>query len=432
MPNPYFEVALTYLQRLFCSLKRSLITLGITLLLYIGYFKQKQAFPPGCLVPFIALFAYWAIHVKGQFADSRASLMPGFRKVHGVVAIIVAIIFVIILPGMAAPLIGWQSLGFVSISTLLFGIIFWFILRWGFTSFLFMSSGFVFIFHKPIWTRIEPIFTGKEPIQAFIIMSLGVILSITGIIRLFLLNEEKPEYHKDGQGQLSDLRRRRWVCNRMIYHARHATDSYWSRMHRWGYSCLIVWSALYLAVYMSLMFKLGEFWSGANTPSGIKIGFATFLPIIGAIALAITKKKGFLSNELMMPVRRDAYLKQVGMLFANIQFTSWGVMIAVFIVDISTKAVKPGPELLIYSIVYSVMIQILSFGLAVWILSFRSYIMPFIILFIAFFFSLRNMSALEGQVMFPWGSLILGALLACLGLLLTWWGYRRWLVADFD
>jgi hypothetical protein len=142
MPNPYFQVARTYLQRLFCSLKRSLITSGIALFLFIGCFSQKQAFPPARLVPFIALFAYWAIHVKGQFTNAQASLTPGFRRVHGVVAIIVAIIFVIILPGVAAPLIGWQSLGFVSISTLLFGILLWIILPPGPIFFLLWSAGF--------------------------------------------------------------------------------------------------------------------------------------------------------------------------------------------------------------------------------------------------------------------------------------------------
>jgi len=142
MPNPYFQVAHTYLQRLFCSLERSLITSGIALLLFISCFSQKHAFPPARLVPFIALFAYWAIHVKGQFTNAQASLTPGFRRVHGVVAIIVAIIFVIILPGVAAPLIGWQSLGFVSISTLLFGILLWIILPPGPIFFLLWSAGF--------------------------------------------------------------------------------------------------------------------------------------------------------------------------------------------------------------------------------------------------------------------------------------------------
>jgi len=107
-------------------------------------------------------------------------------------------------------------------------------------------------------------------------------------------------------------------------------------------------------------------------------------------------------------------------------------MIAVSIVWVFTAASKPNPELLIYSVFYSLMIQIWLFGLAIWIISFRSSIMPFIIMLIAVIFSVRNIPDLEGQMIFPWSSFILGALLACLGLFLTWWGYRRWLVADFD
>jgi len=107
-------------------------------------------------------------------------------------------------------------------------------------------------------------------------------------------------------------------------------------------------------------------------------------------------------------------------------------MIAVSIVWVFTAASKPNPELLIYSVFYSLMIQIWLFGLAIWIFSFRSSIMSFIIMLIAFIFSVRNIPDLERQMVFPWSSFILGALLACLGLLLTWRGYRRWLVADFN
>lgn len=402
----------------------------------------------------MALFAYWAIHVKGQFADARASLTPGFRKVHGVVAIIVAIIFVIILPGMAAPLIGWQSLGFVSISTLLFGIILWIILRWGFTFFLFMSSGFVFIFHKPIWTRIEPIFTGKEPIQAFIIMSLGVILSITGIIRLFLLNEEKPEYHPflksptDRRTAQSDHQRqkleksyslgeRRWFANgkavRMIYHARHATDSYWSGMQRWNHSNRSVWWALFFAAFFTLLFALIDFFNGTSNLPALGFLVAISLPIMLVIE-QFTEKSRFMAQDFMMPVRRDSYLKELGISLALRQFFAWAVIIAVSVVWMFSTATKPNPEYLIYSIPYSVMMQIWLFGLAVWIISCRSFIKSKFIIIIAAIFSMtmRNMQAFDAQRMFPWWSLILGALLACLGLLLTWWGYRRWLVADLE
>ena len=458
MPNRYFQVARTYLQRPFCSLRRSLIISGILCLFVLLFFDSgssgKHEFPPVFLFPFIALFAYWAIHVEGQFADARASLTPGFRKVHGVVATIFAIVFVILLPGVVAPLIGWQSLGFVSISTFLFGIILWFILRPSFTFVLLMMAGLIFIAQKPILNGIEQIFCGKEPIQAFIIISIGVILSITGIIRLFLLNEEKPEYHlnlkfpKDGQDKLSDLQWRklekaysrgwrRWFANRpvgrMIYHARHATDSYWSRIQRWNSSNRSVWYALFNATYINLFLILIYSLSNGTFLPGIRIAMATFLPVF-LVNKQYNEKTRFMAQDLMMPVRRDAYLKQVGMSFATSQFIQWGAFLFVTVLLMFPSAAKPTPEFLIISISYSLMIQIGLFGLAIWISSLRSTIMNFlfpIVTFLSVMF-IMAMSGFNAQMTVPWWSLIMGALFACLGLLLAWRGYRLWMVADFD
>lgn len=305
MPNPYYQVARTYLQHPFSSVKRSLLISGSVLFFAFVFldngFSLKQDFPPAYLFPFIALSAYWAVHVKRQFADARASLTPGFRKIHGVVATITAIVFVIILPGAAAPLIHWQPLGFVSILILFFGIILWYILRPGRTFFFFMMSGFILIQQKPVFNAIEQIFLGNEPVQAFIIIGIGVILSITGIIRLFLLNEEILEYHlsfkknKDGRAKLSDLQWQklnrscyqglwRWLVKisvvRMIYHARNATDSYWSRMHRWNYSGLSVWLAFFYAILINLFLTLIFYFSSTNSPPGMMMYVTAFVPIL--------------------------------------------------------------------------------------------------------------------------------------------------------
>ena len=456
MPNPYFQVARTYLRRPFSSLKRSIIIWGIlfffALIYFISVFSEKHEFLLIHLFLFIILFAYWAIHVKMQFADTRASLTPYFRKIHGVVAAMAGIVLSILLPGGIALLIGWQPLGLVSITTFLFGIILWAILRQGFTFFLLIVAVWISTVSKQMQNGIEQIVWGNEPIQVFIIISIGVILSITGIIRLFLLNEEKPEYHLnlkfpiDGRVKLSDLqwrkleksypqRWRRWFANRtvvrLIYHAGHAMDSYWSRIHRWNYSGLSVWFAIYLSIFLNLLLTLIGFFTGTNLPPATRIFVATLIPVILICKTAIVKNS-FLSRDLMMPVRRDAYLKQVGMLVAYSQLTMWGVIIAISIVWIFTKTAKPSPEFLIYSISYSVMMQIWLFGLAVWILSFRSFIMTFLIMNIAVVFSAMPIMAFEAQMMNPWRPLILllGGLLTVIGLLLTWWGYRRWIVAD--
>jgi hypothetical protein len=99
-----------------------------------------------------------------------------------------------------------------------------------------------------------------------------------------------------------------------------------------------------------------------------------------------------------------------------------------------TRAAKPGTEFIIYSVSYSLMMQIWFFGLAVWLSSFRSVIITFIIMISAVIFLGINIAALNGKTMIPLRHLImpLGCLLEILGLMLAWWGYRRWLARDFD
>jgi hypothetical protein len=160
---------------------------------------------------------------------------------------------------------------------------------------------------------------------------------------------------------------------------------------------------------------------------------ATFIPILLPNKL-LKAKNSFFSRELMMPVERDAYLKQNGMLFACRQFTGWWVMIVVSVAWMFTSGSKPGSEFIIYSVSYSLMMQIWFFGLAVWLSSFRSVIISFIIGISAVIFLGMNIAALNGKTMIQWRHLIMpfGCFLEILGLILAWQGYRRWLARDFD
>lgn len=180
------------------------------------------------------------------------------------------------------------------------------------------------------------------------------------------------------------------------------------------------------------MFILIYYLTDGSFLPGIRIFVATLLPIV-LVNRQFNEKSRFMALDLMMPVRRDAYLKQVGMSFATSHFIQWGVYMTVTVLLMFTSVARPTPEFLIISISYSLMIQIGLFGLVIWIRSFRSTLMNFLVLIAALILvMLTFMSAFKPQMMIPRWPLILGALLACLGLLLTWWGYRRWMVADFD
>lgn len=459
MSNPYIQVALTYLRHPFRSFGRSLLISIVLFLLVVFFFvtgrtEQDHTLKPFQLLLFVVFFAFFATHLKEQFANSRASLTPGFRKAHGMVALIVAIFFSIILPGIMAPMIGWQSFGFVAILMPLFGAILWFILRPGGTFSLVIMAVWIPILFPAIQKSLEQIALGNKPFQAFTFFGVGAVLSITGIIRLFLLHEELPEYHLnlqipiDGRIKHSDLQwqkmekwysqgwRHRWANKpivNLIYHARHATDSYWSRVNRWNYSNLRVWVAFFLAIVINLVVTVMDVFTDTRLPLPIEVFIATLIPAFVAIGFFNVKNR-FIAQDLMMPVRRDSYLKELGMSFASSQFIVWAVIMAVSITWMCTATEKTSPDSLAYATTYSIMMQIWMFGLAAWILSFRSVYLTFIIMNIAVIFTATPILAFEEKILMQWRSFILlfGGLLAAVGLLLTWWGYRRWLVADFN
>ena len=141
-----------------------------------------------------------------------------------------------------------------------------------------------------------------------------------------------------------------------------------------------------------------------------------------------------MAQDLMMPVRRDIYLKQVAMSFATRLFIQWAVFLTMTILLMFTSVVKPTPEFLFISISYSLMGLIGSFGLVIWISSFGSTILNIynflLIIKIIFYVMIPFISAFNTQTLIPWWSPILGAFFVSIGLMLTENGYRRWMVAD--
>ncbi len=280
MPNPYRQVALTYVRRPFHSLKQFLFVLGFLFYVVLFFFIDKgsqgyQALKPFQLIILIFFYSYWAIHMKEQFANSRASLMPGFRKVHGIVASAMALFLGVLLPGLMALSIGWQSFGFISITTVMFGAMIWSLLRPTGIFFILVMAVWFSSFTEPVRSGMEQIVLGHKPIHALIFLCIGILLFIFGIIRLIILNEEMPDYHlniqafKIGRSNISEMQRQKmekhqsrglgnWYINRsiikLIDHAGNAADSYWSRICRWNYLNINIWIILIIAIFFNLIF----------------------------------------------------------------------------------------------------------------------------------------------------------------------------------
>ena len=200
--------------------------------------------------------------MKGQFVNSRAHLMPGYRRVHATVAAVAALIVAGVLPLALSWFMGWNCIGFVAVVTLLFGPILWVIVNdatWTVFAILLGWSAFCSTQSGPAWFR--ELLAGQIEPQAAAILVLGILITLLAGIQLVRLREDKLTYdstlrwdwdwsQKTRQGW-SDQGRflpglRDWIREREMARlarlARQASDSWWSRICRWQVGMVAGWS----------------------------------------------------------------------------------------------------------------------------------------------------------------------------------------------
>ena len=135
MPNPYAQVALTYVRHAESTARIGYLIAAVVVVLslLVGSgiavrFTEPDAYV-WLLMNVLCLCLAIVMHAKEQFADSRAHLMPGFRRAHARVAITLALMVAVLLPAAYTLLAGLRSVGLVAISVFLLGAVLWLVLR---------------------------------------------------------------------------------------------------------------------------------------------------------------------------------------------------------------------------------------------------------------------------------------------------------------
>ena len=130
--DPYVQVALTYVRRPFSSWFGGVATVGYAVGMSMFCVADRARLPRDSafhlmylMYAFFYFFAFLALHMRRQFADSRAHLIPRFRRVNIAVAAVAAIVFTGLLPAAVSWSRGWHSIGFPAVMVLLFGTALW-------------------------------------------------------------------------------------------------------------------------------------------------------------------------------------------------------------------------------------------------------------------------------------------------------------------
>lgn len=467
-PNPYAQVALTYIRRPLASCRGwlmatfALLVFGIVVL--SALFGNRHETSPPDIFPYVILswlpFLLLVVHIKEQFADSRARLTPGFRRVHVAVAAAAVLLFAVLLPAGLTLLAGWRSVGLVAITLVLFDVIFWqaaFNASW--PTWLIVAA-FIGMTREPARIALGEFVSGKYESQAVAMLLVGAAIAWQGMRRLVRLTEDDPKSYRrmqwdqsgrfqmTGQAPAEDgslgQRLRNWAMDRdmstLTRHARNAPASWWSRICRWqvGMTTPFTFWGFCIIIFVNLHI-MAWFMAGTLRPDSMTAlapGAIMLLMIPGFILFGqLIGRQPMLARELLLPATRRDYVRQLGLAAALIHFRLGGGMVAAVALWWLLNVREPLQIGLIVRVLFFIAVtQVLIFGLLVWLASIRSRVLA-IVAFIVAFMGLELIGSLYLTAPGPLPEplpLLAGAILAASGLLFIWKGYRRWLAADFD
>ncbi|MBN1909501.1 MAG: hypothetical protein JW818_07175 [Pirellulales bacterium] len=472
MPNAYKQVALTYLRRPFSSWigvcmfigALGMIPMGIVCLLEGG--RGRPPAPAFFPVVMLFLFLYWslAMHMKDQFADSRARLTPGFRRVHVVVAGTAILVCVVLLPGVVALAGGLRSVGLVALSVLFFDAVLWQVVSNSSWIALVLLAGWAGAMTDPIRAALGDFISGKLELQAVVLLLAGVVIAGQTMLRLVRLTEDDPKRYRriqwDNLGRIrlaghawqDDTSLRQRFRNRAIdqglrvltRHALAAPTSWWSRVRRWPIGAvtpLSIWSqSLFMFIVLQIMT-----WFIPDLPGEENEGkMITLLPMLIMVFLIpsfslfgmLSTRRPLMGRELLLPVTRRDYVRQLGgaalVNFLQIWVTVTVTMVVWWLLNRWRAPLESG--VIIHLLFYSVVVQVLAFGLVVWATSLRSRVSAYATLIVAIAGSqfVGMVCLMSPQDLPEYALPLIGATLAVIGLVFLWHGHHRWLAADFD
>jgi hypothetical protein len=235
---------------------------------------------------------------------------------------------------------------------------------------------------------------------------------------------------------------------RSTEHARRASTSRWSAVCRWRVGMSNGWTSwlLGVGVVIAIEFTAWAVASGKLEPSML---FGLFL--IGLIACPsvmsvsqLIPRYYLLGYEIMLPVARQTYLREIIMAFAISHLRMWSGMYAGFMLWWFTAAQEPLQFGLMANILAcSALAQVGLFGVGLCIISLaKPYSQQMVIA------AFRATWGVLGSASVAWVAMLRvsplpalrdslwppasAGLFAIFGLLLVYDAYRRWLKADFD
>ena len=428
--NPYVQVALTYVRRPFSSWQTSFFTsiaLAAGVFAILLFFSVFQLVPvavavkpnetvtlrvrnmyPDSQTDFVGasamllvaafLSGFLAMHVKEQFAESRSTLMPNFRRIHTAVAAVATLILAVVAPAILSWSMGLRSVGLLAITVFVCGAMFWSVLVLSNWMIWPMLTMVVVGLSQSARHALIVLVSGQFEALVVGLLALGATIVVLAGMRLFRLNEEMPEYYRRmpmgwaAKGRMSDQNVdydgpwprvvmdwfQEQAITHLTRHVRYAAGSPWSRICRWRIGTPTGWRVLLWGLFPFGYFQLLSWYLPLPMSGAVQNSMATstmvansfaFLPMILIMPQLVgwlMMRTRTLAYELMLPVGRRSYVRQLITGLATSYFEFCGVILTSTVLWCLLAVAIPPPLGYVGSLAAAVVLtQVCQFGVVV-------------------------------------------------------------------
>lgn len=460
--SPCSAVVQTYVQRVFSSWQG--VFWLLMALLWVAmplrqHGAQQQWVQPNVFMAATFLTGMLALHLKHLILDAKTRLLPDATRPPLWITFVAAAAYLLGLPLLlhfrsGAPLL-WTISSFCLIAA---AVVHWVVRPTWFMSVLLGSAWVACTIAANPLSTIAPshevlvkVVRTTPSVAPLLVLMLGLWWIFRSARSLLQMNEESRGYTAIPAAQTKwgwrvqtteqatrpwrEPSRAIWLrfadpgsrhLDRLVRHSR--SGSIWLRCRRWQPSGRQWFFPLLISLIVSIpLFLYGRYSSTSDSIGSLLMAmqmplmFAAILP-----AMQYQQEWRVRANDLLKPVSREAYLREIGLCLALGMARNMAILM--LIVLVCAAGAMPAYSILCW-VSFMVCLGVCCFGLIVWIMRYRStlaMLLPcgvIVLVQVSLAIDTRQSTHLSAI-------LIVSAVLALAGLCLARDGYRRWLKTD--
>jgi hypothetical protein len=455
MSSPYMQAFGSYFIRMRASWLAVLIVIG-GLAGIIGTLAAPNAMLHGGSSPFLLGLGFvgWPmwLQFRQQLADPRRTVMPGFLTPHLTAFITLALSLAVAWPLAVTFEAGLGSVGLLAAALLFFAFLGWFMLTLSQPLVIAGAVGWFWFIIEADSDPLRDFLTGKHETIAVGLLIAALIAVVETVVRFCRMREDDPFYARNILTDSARLRPRatgeinqRWQTEmaRGLHNwgrpqrlVMPASGRLWARARAWSslhggltgpmlVGTLLLLSRALMSRFPPPMVPMGQ---------GILMVWVLIMPTL-AVSAMWQQMWRFLEGEFLRPIERAAFFKEIGLAMMINVAQWWSILAAAMIADeLLIGAGLAGVVRLAALLSATLAGQVFGFGVAIWLMRYRSPVLVAILLMIPLTtasgaFTLFDIGRKQST---DFHRTVLVAMFALggLGILITRDAWRRWLKTE--